>query len=945
MADDEQGGVWRTIDGAHVFIKNGVIEKGPAHLVGKKPDGEASPRLAVLKESLRKKERLFDQKLGEHLDDVKSANGQPLNDKSNGASTTRRWDRQSDSMRAIKQDIEKTKQAIVREEGKIANVHGSDTPDFLHEMIASGELSQWRKHPNTFFVKGVDKGRIVWDSESRTLSHRYLSEVPKEQYAAFRDAFNKANAANKAASATKTIAPDFAGRIQTSKQLDFAGREVGNLTGTQHGLFGDTSKPKEPPRPIGSKNANDPKHTGMLFSASGSGREILTMAADSTGGHWVTIDGHPVYIGGSAGYVPRRLKADAGATRFTKSHLQNHLIAHHEQVGGGTQGVSAHESQQFERSGRGMGQTTFHKQLPGEVKTYLEGNPNARRLFRVTDNANDAGGADSMADLGEDKYFAHIDKASGSKLGQALETAHASNDPEVKFLAHVHDNLPGGKTNFESLKAGGLRVGDEFQVNGEKFRVAEDSDGLRVLQNHEYGEVPVDALSHVPADQGTFRPGKRQREIIPFSRIYAMSATDGEAVPHLSLGSNLPRTRNGLPCHYFWRDSARDGNWFNARHGYTMSVTPDVRQKWEQNFRRMKAAGDEPPVVKDHHEDADSTLGYVVDVKNDADTYRELHQYLGDDAKATALRNKISIGLDPDYIDSRKQHYGPTIVHSAVTNRPAMPGETDAVRMVASRSGGEVEIIQLSKAYPTNNTPDPIPAGAGASPTPAGNNRSSMHNLKYSPETMDALHKHVPGLSDANDDDKLASVAQHLKTMSDADCADAGDGTQTMSVADIHAKALENRTAWKTAADELETVKTSLTEKENTIQQMSRTNTVTPPDPLAMRLMSRSLDTELDAAITGGALDAATAKAVKGLLVQNGKPTVLAMSRASDNEDPLAFQLLSVLKANKPKFMGGQTGSQTMTMSRADPDAPAGEDPEVKAALARMQATANQGNK
>jgi hypothetical protein len=36
-SDDAGDGHWVTLDGEHVFIKGGVITKGPAHLVGKKP--------------------------------------------------------------------------------------------------------------------------------------------------------------------------------------------------------------------------------------------------------------------------------------------------------------------------------------------------------------------------------------------------------------------------------------------------------------------------------------------------------------------------------------------------------------------------------------------------------------------------------------------------------------------------------------------------------------------------------------------------------------------------------------------------------------------------------------------------------------------------------------------------------------------------------------------
>ena len=101
-------------------------------------------------------------------------------------------------MRNLKEGAEKTRQAIEREKIKIANVENAKTPEFLQKMVDSGELNQWRKFPNRFFVKGVDKGRIVWNEKTGIVTHDYLSDVPKEHFPAFRDAFNKAAAGARA---------------------------------------------------------------------------------------------------------------------------------------------------------------------------------------------------------------------------------------------------------------------------------------------------------------------------------------------------------------------------------------------------------------------------------------------------------------------------------------------------------------------------------------------------------------------------------------------------------------------------------------------------------------------------------------------------------------------------------------------------------------------------
>ena len=150
-----------------------------------------SKRLEVLKESLKNKERLFAAKLSEHYASVKQANGQPLNDKRNGAAALGKWERQNAALRRVQEGIEKTQSAIEREESAIARVTDLSLPGFIQSAIEAGELTQWRKHPNRFFVPGVDRGRIVWDTEKKVLMHSHLSDVPKDQYPKFRDAFNK----------------------------------------------------------------------------------------------------------------------------------------------------------------------------------------------------------------------------------------------------------------------------------------------------------------------------------------------------------------------------------------------------------------------------------------------------------------------------------------------------------------------------------------------------------------------------------------------------------------------------------------------------------------------------------------------------------------------------------------------------------------------------------
>lgn len=136
-------------------------------------------RLEILKNSLEKKQAKFNEKINEHFADVRSTNGQPLNDKRNGAATFRRWDGQNESLLNLQKEIERTENAITSEEWKqkrIADVNNV-LPTAIISRLNDGTLRQWGKHPNIFFVDGVEKARLIWGMKKKGLFYKYLSSV------------------------------------------------------------------------------------------------------------------------------------------------------------------------------------------------------------------------------------------------------------------------------------------------------------------------------------------------------------------------------------------------------------------------------------------------------------------------------------------------------------------------------------------------------------------------------------------------------------------------------------------------------------------------------------------------------------------------------------------------------------------------------------------------
>ena len=143
-----------------------------------------SKKLEVLKQSLIKKEEQLRKRFDDHFASVRQANGQPLNDKRNGQATLNRWERQDDAIRTLKASIEKTKNAIEFEEGRINGVNYVNEnfiPKEILALVESGDLIQWRKHPTTFFVPDVDKARIVWDNKRKVVAHRYAHLITEQE--------------------------------------------------------------------------------------------------------------------------------------------------------------------------------------------------------------------------------------------------------------------------------------------------------------------------------------------------------------------------------------------------------------------------------------------------------------------------------------------------------------------------------------------------------------------------------------------------------------------------------------------------------------------------------------------------------------------------------------------------------------------------------------------
>lgn len=589
-------------------------------------------------------------------------------------------------------------------------------------------------------------------------------------------------------------------------------------------------------------------------------------------GHWVTIDGRPVFIRESAGHVPKRLQAgDAEKKRFTKAALERHLIDYHNAVTGGGSYTAADERKLNEAAGAGD-PFTFKGKLPTEIRRHVEGRPELRSLFHVTQDARKAGGADAFAELG-DEYLDVAERKAGSPLRAAKETAHNSNDPEVRFLAHVHDNLPAAKDRaaVEPLKAGQLRVGNEFTVNGERFRVAEDEHGNRVLRSEEYAEdVPVDALRTVPADEGSFRRGRRTAaEAIPFGREVAYLSVDRQqAVTPADAPAGLPTHVRAVvggeereyPVSYWWKDAIEAGHYVHPKTGRPLTVDEARIDRWVDTFKRMRAVGVEIPAPAGHTEDPAKNLGYVVDARREGGRLKLLTQAIGEDAALVAARNQCSLYIDGDYTDARGTRWGDCFLHSAFTSMPVVSGQGPFVPATFAASRGQAEGVPV---YHLSASP-----------------RSKLMDLKQLRERL--------GAADDVTDERVIELA-----------AAALDGHKADAV---KAKASESAALSRAAA------------AESRVTELSRSlPPAADPDLLADR--AELVLGRIDLAVERGDLPKPIAERLAAAVKPDGKPSAFMLSRQPGfDARPVEF-VLNLFDGAKlaPRAGDSRTGVQELS--------------------------------
>lgn len=200
-------------------------------------------------------------------------------------------------------------------------------------------------------------------------------------------------------------------------------------------------------------------------------------------------------------------------------------------------------------------------------------------------------------------------------------------------------------------------------------------------------------------------------ESIPtFSPLTVLSAArpPEQQQPIESDVAGLPKqTASGEPIIYRWSEVAPVRSLMHRGTQQPFEITPERASEWARNVDAMNVAGHPPFVTKFHlwgdadgtfrEPSADETLAHIAKVKQDSGRVWALTGYYGQESFNVAARNKFSIGIAENVIDSSGKKYpGETLHHISSTPDSAF-GSTGEIRVAASAGPTMVSVYETSE--------------------------------------------------------------------------------------------------------------------------------------------------------------------------------------------------------------------------------------------------------
>lgn len=327
---------------------------------------------------------------------------------------------------------------------------------------------------------------------------------------------------------------------------------------------------------------------------------------------------------------------------------------------------------------------------------------------------------------------------------------------------------------------------------------------------------------------------------------------------------------NSLPTQAFVKDLIQVGVYEHPVDDWKLNVTPEKMDEWIATSKLMAANGVDAEVVKDHSFRADAVLGKLTGLfreENDKGimTLYGVHTLIGEDSIELAQKvGRVSIWLEPNFVDGKGRSYGEAILHSSIVQQPVVPDQQDFV---------------------------PIAASSGLAIA------ASMHRVSNNGDTKMDLTKwaELLGLDNADDlteDNLLDKAGEHVKALGAKHETELSDlkAKHDTKIKDLKAKAAGTKPV--------------------------------EPDPDTIEMMVEGVEAKIEGLVSNAKISPKVAASLKDILV--GKPgarNARALSRVVSGDDqPMATRIIAALEENELADLKERTGSQVL--SRQTPGGP-----------------------
>lgn len=352
----------------------------------------------------------------------------------------------------------------------------------------------------------------------------------------------------------------------------------------------------------------------------------------------------------------------------------------------------------------------------------------------------------------------------------------------------------------------------------------------------------------------------------------------GQMPSSLVAQMGLPTKIGDVPVFYFWKEMIRCEN-YKSRNGKTeLGVTPSRMDNWIKNFKRMDQLEIGVPIVRDHSMSSKDARGYVVKMERRGTSLWGLHQFIGQDALEEGARNRISIGVFPEYTTGEGQKLGEVLFHSSLTPDPVATAQQSLP--IAASSGRQEGVVLLAATQLCQ---------CGGNP------------MQISMEVTDEQLAAIRGLGapeETGDEGLIPWLIGYIEEWKSEKASMSPEKTQQMS----------------------ETIKRKDKKIKDLTTQLSNANSALPRlDERTGFLLAESARSRKKAAVEAGAITPAVADELEKLLIGDGDEvdTLMLSHVPEGGRAPVGMAVFDILAKNKPTPKPG-TSTRTQVLSNSD---------------------------